>query len=188
MIEDQGRHLPVRRFDRHARPKDLLLDREHRSGRHAVYRFYAHAGQPLYIGYSGALGLRLADHRRTSQWWPLAEFFAVSFYPTMTAATVAESAAIRAERPAFNRQRTPERTRMECRFEDGAERIAAEFHRIAPPQLVRELASLLASPELFPDEVPPPAPRFEDLTVDHGSLPEVDAPSSGPQRDGEEAP
>ncbi|MFB7574641.1 hypothetical protein [Streptomyces sp. NPDC056165] len=161
MINDHARHFSVRPFDRDARPKDLLVQGEGR-GRNSVYRFYAQDGQPLYIGVSSCLALRLADHRLQAPWWSLAEYIAVSCYGSYQAAAVAEVAAIKAERPIFNRQGLKARKRMELRFSEGAEHIAAEFHRIAPPDLVRELARLLAAPELFPDPAAPPPPQFGD--------------------------
>ncbi|MEV6738623.1 GIY-YIG nuclease family protein [Streptomyces sp. NPDC051104] len=164
MIKEQARHFPVRPFDRNARPRDLLA-RGEGGGASAVYRFYAHGRQPLYIGVSSCLSVRLADHRRTSPWWSLAEYIAVSCYRSHKAAEAAEVAAIMAERPIFNRQGMTARTRMEIRFEDGAESIAAELHRIASPDLVRDLARLLAAPELFPTPVAPPPPCFDGLAM-----------------------
>lgn len=161
MINDHVRHCPVRRLDREARPKDLLITGEH-GGRSAVYRFYGQDRRALYIGVSTSLSERVKDHRLYSRWWPLAEFIAVSCYSTNEAAAEAEAAAIKAERPAFNRAGRKPRERMEFRFDAGAERIAAELHRVASPELVGELARLLGAPELFPQPLPPPAPAFPE--------------------------
>lgn len=123
-----------------------------------VYRFYGADRQPLYIGVTTGSAVRWYGHRRESPWWPLAEYVAVSFYKTYEAAMEAERAAIRAEQPQFNRQWMKPRMQTLVKFGEGAEAIAAELHRIAPPHLVRELAELLASPERFPQpESPPPA-------------------------------
>ncbi|MFD5788647.1 GIY-YIG nuclease family protein [Streptomyces sp. NPDC127037] len=143
--------------------KDLITPEERRGRLYLgpyVYRFYAAEGQALYIGVTAGTALRWTDHRKTSEWWSLAEYVAVSFYAEYDRALVAEAAAIKAERPAFNRQWLRPRKQTVIKFEDGAESIAAELHHIARPEFVAELARLLGSPELFPGPVPPPAPIF----------------------------
>lgn len=127
-----------------------------------VYRFYDADRQPLYIGVTTGSALRWYGHRRESTWWPLAEYVAVSLYRTYKAAEEAERAAIRAERPMFNRQWIKPRTQTLIKFGDGAEAIAAELHRIMQPELVRELAELLSSPERFPQPEAPPPPTFPE--------------------------
>lgn len=156
-------HFSPRRLDRDAPTRELLTKEEQRGmifvGAY-VYRFYAADRQPLYIGVTSGGGLRWNDHRKTSDWWPLAEYVAVSFYGSYAEAMTAETAAIKAERPGFNRQGTKPRKQTVIKFEDGAEAIAAELHVISDPDLVRRLAELLAAPELFPGPTPPPAPVF----------------------------
>lgn len=163
MTNDLVRHCPIRQLVHDAAMADLLTDEE-RQGRRStgpyVYRFYAADREALYIGVTSGTALRWADHRRSSEWWPLAEYVAVSFYGTYEAAMVAEAAAIKAERPCFNRQWLKPRRHMEMHFEDGAQAIAAELHKIASPEFVSELARLLASPERFPQPLPPPVPDF----------------------------
>ncbi|MFD9248465.1 GIY-YIG nuclease family protein [Streptomyces bottropensis] len=161
----EPRHFPVRLLDRDAPTRDLMTREE--QGNYwlvgpYVYRFYASDHQPLYIGVSTGSAMRWADHRRSSEWWPMAEYVAVSFYGLYEEALKAETAAIRAERPRFNRQGMKPRKQALIKFEDGAKSIAAELHRAMPPELVSELAALLAAPEQFPGPVPPPEPEFPE--------------------------
>jgi predicted GIY-YIG superfamily endonuclease len=163
ILVNEPRHFPVRPLDRDAPTRDLMTREE--QGTYwlvdpFVYRFYAADQQPLYIGVSTGSALRWSDHRRSSAWWSVAEYVAVSFYDSYEEALKAETAAIRAERPRFNRQGLKPRKQALIKFDDGAKAIAAELHRAMPPELVSELAALLAAPEQFPGPVPPPAPEF----------------------------
>lgn len=160
---NEPKRFPIRRFDRDAKTWELLSKEETggdwRTPGPYVYRFYAADRRPLYFGITTGSPLRLVDHRRTSAWWPLAEFIGISVYPTYQDALKAETAVIKAETPAFNRQGLKPCTQAVIKFADGPEVIAAEFHRAASPELVRELARLLAAPELFRPPTPP-APVF----------------------------
>ncbi|MFE2967525.1 GIY-YIG nuclease family protein [Streptomyces sp. NPDC059340] len=154
-------HFPARKLDRSAPVRELLQERRGPFNVEPfVYRFYSSDRKPLYIGFTHGGAHRWDNHRRESEWWPLAEYVAVSFYGTHAEALTAEMAAIRAERPAFNRQGLVPRKQVLIKFEHGAEAIAAELHQIADPDLVRQLAELLAAPHLFPGSTPPPAPVF----------------------------
>ncbi|WP_405893818.1 GIY-YIG nuclease family protein [Streptomyces sp. NBC_00104] len=164
MDATEPKHFPTRRLDRDAPVADLLTTEEmssHWAIGPYVYRFYAADQRPVYFGVSSGSALRLVDHRRTAAWWPLVEFISISVYPTYREATKAETAAIQAESPAFNRQGLRPRKQAVIKFEDGAQAIAAELHRAAPTELVRDLARLLAAPELF-QPTPPPGPVFVD--------------------------
>lgn len=158
------KHFSARPLDRDAPVRELLTPEERGTyflvGPY-VYRFYAADRQPLYIGITTGSAVRWYGHRRESEWWPLAEFVAVSFYDSYEEAAKAEMAAIRAERPRFNRQGMKPRMQCLIKFGDGAESIAAELHRAMSPDLVRELAGLLGAPERFPSPTPPP-PAFVD--------------------------
>src|SRR5947207_2804128 len=79
LVHMQTTHFPARRFDREA-PEWLLLP-ERRAGNDILYRFYDAEQHPLYIGITQTGAARLAAHRRRSEWWPLAEYIAVSVYP-----------------------------------------------------------------------------------------------------------
>lgn len=156
-------HFPARPLD-HDAPVNELLTPEERGSYYLVgpfvYRFYAVDQQPLYIGVTTGDATRWYGHRRGSAWWPLAEYVAVSFYDSYGEAMKAEMAAIRAEGPRFNKLGMKPRVQCLIKFGDGAEAIAEELHRVMSPDLVRELAGLLAEPEKFPGPTPPPPPVF----------------------------
>lgn len=165
MVNDLPRHCSARPLVHEVPLKELLTAEERRGSRNAgpyVYRFYAEDKEALYVGVTSGTALRWVDHRRSSPWWSEAKYVAVSFYGTYEAAVVAEAAAIKVERPCFNRQWIAPRKQTVIQFGDGAVAIAAELHKIASPEFVRELASLLASPEQFPQPLPPPAPTFRE--------------------------
>jgi predicted GIY-YIG superfamily endonuclease len=151
----QPRHFPVRRFDRDAPTRNLLT--ETRLGDRVLYRFYDADRQPLYIGITHTGDARLAAHRRRSEWWPQAEYIAVSVYRNWAALEEAELAAIRAEHPPFNKAKTLWRQQVLLRLDAAPEAVAAELHRIGRPEFIRELARLLSQPERYPQPVPPPS-------------------------------
>lgn len=153
------KHFPLRRLDRDAAERDLMRPEspDGRLSRPIVYRFYDTDRKPLYIGYTTTCNVRWAAHRRHAEWWPLAEYVAVPFYRTAADAFTAEKAAIANEKPRFNQVGMQWRKQVVLRLDRPAEEIAAELHRIARPELLRELAELLATPEeRFPGPTPPP--------------------------------
>lgn len=151
----QPRHFPVRRFDRDAPTRNLLT--ETRLGDRVLYRFYDADQQPLYTGITHTGHARLATHRRCSEWWPLAEYIAVSVYASWAALEEAELAAIRAEGPPFNKAKTLWRQQVLLRLDGEPADAALELHRIGRPEFVQQLARLLSQPERYPQPVPPPA-------------------------------
>ncbi|WP_200309150.1 hypothetical protein [Streptomyces adelaidensis] len=160
LIRMQPTHFPLRRLDRNASTWGLLPER--RAGNSLLYRFYDAERQPLYIGITGTGEVRIATHRRRSAWWELAEYIAVSAYPNWPSLAEAERAAIRAEKPRFNKAGTQWRQQALIRLDAEPKGIAEELHRIARPEFVAELAALLAQPEKFPQPSPPPPARFAD--------------------------
>ena len=58
--------------------------------------------QALYIGITSNLQSRISNHQAQKEWWEDARRTSVSWYPTREEAAVAESLAIRAEKPAHN--------------------------------------------------------------------------------------
>lgn len=70
-----------------------------------IYRLYGGGDDLLYIGQTVSLAERLAAHRRTQPWWP--EVAVVTFEPMGSERVVLEYAAIRAERPRYNRHGVP---------------------------------------------------------------------------------
>ncbi|MBT2453314.1 hypothetical protein [Streptomyces sp. ISL-86] len=157
-------HLALRRVDHDAPNGDLLLPSERRPRwfMHLwpyLYRYYDADRQPLYIGISSCFAVRLAQHRKTSPWWPLAEYVAISVYATPEAAAEAEKAALRNEKPRFNKQgvRGPAYARLHLHGD--AEAAAAQLHAAADPEFVAALAAFLSARERFPQPTPPPDPR-----------------------------
>lgn len=74
-------------------------------GRGGLYRFYDAEQRPLYFGISSSFEVRWDAHRLKAPWWPLAEFVALSFFPTQRRPLHHfETAAILTERPPFNRK------------------------------------------------------------------------------------
>lgn len=160
-------HIPLRKFDREARKADLLAPGEIRPEWYLnlwpyLYRFYDADRRPLYIGITSCSPLRLDSHRRRSEWWPLAEYLAISVYPTHSAVEDAERAALRNEKPRFNRQGVRGPANVSIHAHGAPEVAAAQLFRDATPEFVASLAALLAQPDLFPQPVPPPPARFAE--------------------------
>lgn len=98
-------HTNARRFDRGAPNFRRMTSEETAHGAGGLYRFYDAEQRPLYFGISLAFEVRWDAHRLKAPWWPLAEFVALSFYPgTRSPLYYFETAAIRRERPPFNRK------------------------------------------------------------------------------------
>lgn len=150
-------HLPLRRLDRNARTSDLMTPDERRlPTRHLVYRFYDTEQLPIYAGVTGVGAIRWDAHRKRSSWWPLAEYVAVSAYPSYEAMREAERATIRSECPRFNKQAIGGPANVKIPLHGAARDAAALIHREAMPEFIAELAALLARPDLFPQPEPPP--------------------------------
>ncbi|MEV5007269.1 GIY-YIG nuclease family protein [Streptomyces sp. NPDC055692] len=158
-------HLPLRRFDRDAPNADLLAKHERRPAWYAVnwpylYRFYDADRQPLYFGITEDSATRLVAHRKTAEWWPLAEFIAVSVYRSHADVEAAERAAIRHEQPRFNKAHKRGATYTRLHVESPPEVAAAQLFQIASAAYIAELAALLQAPERFPQPEPPPPARL----------------------------
>ena len=69
----------------------------------ALYRFHG-SDALLYVGITGNLKARLARHAADSPWWPEATRRTVVWYANRHDAEIAESTAVRIERPAHNTQ------------------------------------------------------------------------------------
>lgn len=161
-------HFPLRKLDRDAPWKYFLVpERTHPDWESSykfdlLYRFYDCALQPLYIGITAGSGLRWDQHRKQSEWWPLAEYAAVSFYESSAAVKVAEKAAIRHEQPRFNKLRLRGPANTSLPLHGPAEAAAAQLFRDADPEFISELARLLTQPERFPQPEPPPPARLAE--------------------------
>ncbi|RXS78889.1 GIY-YIG nuclease family protein [Streptomyces sp. TM32] len=162
-------HIPLRRLDRNAPTANLLKRGEERPEWWLplwpyLYRFYDAELKPVYIGITSCHATRIDNHRRRSEWWPLAEYIAISVYPTEKAVAEAERAALRREQPRFNKQGVRGPANISIHTRGPAEEAAALLFRQADPAFVAELAALLAQPERFPQPTPPPPARFAEET------------------------
>lgn len=155
-------HFPLRRLHRDAATGDLLApERRQPVGlHHLLYRCYDDGQRPLYIGLTSCSGVRLDTHRRQSEWWPLAEYIAVSAYVSRDDLKEGERAALRHERPRFNKVAVRGPANVKLPLYEGAELAAAALFREAMPEFITELAALLSRPECFPQPSPPPPPRL----------------------------
>ena len=67
-----------------------------------VYRCFGTDGQLLYIGSTVAQVQRLEVHRSSTPWWSEVDRVTYEAFQTVTAARIAEHAAIRSESPIYN--------------------------------------------------------------------------------------
>ena len=70
----------------------------------AVYRLYDAEGQLLYVGMTGNLGVRYAEHRRDKPWWSEVARRSATWYPSRKEALAVERLAIRDEGPKYNKR------------------------------------------------------------------------------------
>lgn len=160
-MDDFPRHFPLRKVDPSVPGNQMLAPSERRPEGylklwHIVYRFYDAEKNPVYIGSTSTEYVRLATHRRQSPWWDHVEYVAISAYESEDAMVEAERAAIRSEKPRFNKlnRRGPQRATVDLHL---SPRLAAEvLHRDADPAFISELARLLDRPDDFPRPLPPP--------------------------------
>jgi hypothetical protein len=161
-------HFPLRELNRDAHWKYFLApERTHADWKSShkidyLYRFYDSDLLPLYIGVTSGSGLRWDQHRKQSDWWPLAEYVAVSFYQSYESVRVAEKAAIRREKPRFNKVHVRGPANTSLPLHGSVEAAAAQLFRDADPEFISELAHLLAQPDRFPQPEAPPPARFAD--------------------------
>lgn len=73
--------------------------------RGVLYRHYDRSGRLLYVGSSDVRKCesRQGDHAKGARWWPYVARIEREEHPSRRAAYLAEFAAIKAERPIFNR-------------------------------------------------------------------------------------
>jgi len=164
----QTTHFPLRKLDRDAPVRQFFLPEvRHPAWARSfkfdyVYRFYAADLSPLYIGMSCGTPGRWDQHRKTAEWWTLAEYVAVSFYPSYADIKVAEKAAIRNEQPRFNKVHLRGVATAPVPLHGEPKEAAAVLFREATPEFISSLARLLTKPELFPQPEPPPPAKFAD--------------------------
>lgn len=161
-------HFPLRALDRDAHADDLLLPHERRPSTGHIwpylYRFYDAAHQPLYIGVTSCNATRWDQHRKRSEWWPFAEYVAVSVYDTYDDVLDAERFALRAEQPEFNRQGVQWPGHAALKLHRPPEEAADLLLRQARPEYLARLVELLQDPTRSPQPAPPPARFAEEVT------------------------
>ncbi len=69
---------------------------------HILYRFWAADGSLLYIGLTMDPGTRWRAHRHTQPWWATVAMVTIEHFPDRETVTLAEVAAIKAEKPKHN--------------------------------------------------------------------------------------
>lgn len=74
---------------------------------HDVYWLYDSEDRVLYIGLTRQIEERLIQHSKDKGWWEQISRVEVQAHPSRRAAFEAERDAIYAERPIFNKRRTP---------------------------------------------------------------------------------
>lgn len=109
----------------------------------AVYRLYDGQEALLYVGMSFDLAARMAGHAARSPWWGDVARKTMQWYPTRREASAAETAAIAAERPRYNKRMTSSptqgRVRSWTRDDDLAARYAAgELVEVLPGTVLRK--------------------------------------------------
>lgn len=77
------------------------------SGRTALYRIYGEAGTLLYIGITGNVPVRWNAHERRQPWWAELRSLVIELHDSWEEAEAAEEAAIKAERPKYNKRHLP---------------------------------------------------------------------------------
>ncbi len=69
---------------------------------HALYRFYDHAGELLYIGITRDPAARWSQHSGDKPWWHRVQRITIQAMPDRASALAAERIAIKAENPRYN--------------------------------------------------------------------------------------
>jgi hypothetical protein len=69
---------------------------------HHVYEFYDVDGEPLYVGCTMKLGLRIGQHTTQRDWWPDVFQVVATQYPDVESASAAETALIAELQPRHN--------------------------------------------------------------------------------------
>lgn len=91
----------------------------------AVYRFYDADERLLYVGITFSLGLRFAQHERSSEWWRFQRSVKVAWRDSRTLAAAEELAAIRSEKPLYNKSGTRVPRPRRAPVDEGARKAIA---------------------------------------------------------------
>lgn len=68
----------------------------------AVYRFFSHDGELLYVGVTDSLGTRWRKHSKNKPWWNEVADTRIAWLDTRAEALAEETHAIKQERPKYN--------------------------------------------------------------------------------------
>lgn len=109
--------------------------------RTALYRHFDAAGRLLYVGISLCALTRLGGHRAASHWFPEIATVTIEWHPTREAATLAESAAITQERPAYNLAGTSWASHW--RVQQSAENLTRQIVSFRPAYTLEQAGKLL---------------------------------------------
>lgn len=73
-----------------------------------LYRAFTKDGTLLYVGISGRWSERLHQHEKESEWFERTDYVLIRRFPDRESVAAAEKAAIRAEKPIYNKQHSQE--------------------------------------------------------------------------------
>lgn len=84
----------------------------------SLYRLFDEAGRLLYVGIAFDPEQRLKSHASTAPWWPLVVRRKIVQYPDRGSAECAETRAIKAESPLYNRAQSETPANLTLDFAD----------------------------------------------------------------------
>jgi hypothetical protein len=117
-----------------------------------IYRFYDADQDLIYIGQTTSTHtypIRWTGHKTSSPWWGLVAYYSVDRVTTDGAELLAlEKAAIRAERPRFNKQHTKSRSSFMVFACEGPSAVVEQFRTFLLPE---DFAALVAAFKAEPD-------------------------------------
>lgn len=101
-----------------------------------IYRFYDAGGCLLYIGQAdGAPTNRWKQHRSDAAWWHLAAFVSFAYVtPLLSERLALEKAAIRAEKPLYNKQHTRSPGLVTILTREGPASVVEQFREYLIPE------------------------------------------------------
>jgi predicted GIY-YIG superfamily endonuclease len=115
-LRSAGLNVPA--YGPHSVRRDVAAAEAEDSRATALYHWWDDVDVLLYIGIADRIGKRTQDHAKGSSWMEFAARSTVERFPSRSGALAAEEAAIKAERPVFNKQHndTPEARRRQVEY------------------------------------------------------------------------